>query len=100
MSRHVNDLNYDGSITWRRCLLWILRRLRYERVQPFGRHRHDDHEDNQQHQKDVDHRGDIDVAHRATTAAPCCHCHGSKLLNLSAWLSDAWPQPALDAPTY
>jgi len=67
----MQNLHHDGAIG-RILLLFILGRLGHQRIQTLGRDWHDDHKDDQQHQKNVDHRGHIDVRR---VASPASNCH-------------------------
>src|SRR5260370_28176228 len=69
---------HDDRTRVLRLFLMLLRRLRNQCLQPSRRHRNDDHEDNQQHQKNVDKRRYIHVRHRSAGTSST-HSHSNLL---------------------
>src|SRR5580658_4991172 len=68
-------LHHNGAVVGL-LLVGVLGRLGHQRVQPLRGDGHDDHEDDQQHQKYVDQRSYIDVRVQAARSATC-HSHMS-----------------------
>src|SRR3954454_11254325 len=68
-------LDHNGWILirrrWRLVRWW---RLRYQRIQTVWSQRCDDHENDQQHEQNIDKRRDIDVR-PGSPGATDCHCH-------------------------
>ena len=79
LARAINNLNNDGTVVLRWLLLRVLRRLRHQSIQTLGGYRNDNHENDQQDQKNIDHGRDVDLAHRSAAAASG-KCHGSNSL--------------------
>ncbi len=68
-ARAIDHLNDDGAIVGLRLLFGVLRRLGHQRIEALGRYGHDDHEDDQEHQQNVDHGRYIDVGRVASPAS-------------------------------
>ena len=58
-------------------LLGILRWLGHQSIEPVGRHGHDHHEDNQEHQQYIDQRSYVDVGGESATTHRECHIRPS-----------------------
>src|SRR5271157_247440 len=80
---HRND---DGPAEHRLVrLLFILVGLRHQGVEPFLGQRRDHHENDDQHQKHIDQRGNVHIHHRSPFAPTNGHRHSSTLLG-ACWL--------------
>src|SRR3984957_10105630 len=70
-------LHYDRPVILR-LIVMLLGRLRNQRLQASRCHRHDDHEDDQQHEKNVDKRGYVDLRNRSACISST-HSHSNLL---------------------
>src|SRR5215470_10229138 len=90
----VEQLHDDGAIrilVLRRIWRW---RLRHQGIEALWRQRRNNHENDQQHQKYVNQRGDVDVS---VLTAPVFRCHSHnkspialRLLPVVAGPADSW----------
>src|ERR1700687_6147164 len=76
---HLDD---DGLVFKLDVLLLVRRRLRDERVQTLRRERGDDHENNDQHQQNVDERDDVGRRHRSAGFPSYIHPHSESPVGL------------------
>src|SRR5580658_6833509 len=75
----MRDLDHDGAVV----ILLLLRLfwwLRHQGIQTPRRHRRDDHEHDQQHEQNIDHRSYVDACIEPTTTA-CIKCHFVSLIS-------------------
>src|SRR6185437_5904854 len=70
----VQNLHHDRALWVWLGLLVFRRGLRNESIQALRNDRRDDHEDDQQHQENIDERSHIDIGTRPTLTTHC-HCH-------------------------
>src|SRR5271163_148245 len=85
----VNQLHHNGAIRcWRWLFLILRRRLRHQGVQTLGRQRRDHHENDQQHQQNVNQRRDVHVRVLAPFGARC-HTHNRSPELLTALFASA-----------
>src|ERR1035437_10018365 len=68
-------LHHNSAVVAWRLLLLVLGRLGNQRVQTFRSQRRDHHEDDEQHQQDVNHWRYVDVGSGALAGPPHCHTH-------------------------
>src|ERR1035437_1487617 len=68
-------LHHNSAVVAWRLLLLVLGRLGNQRVQTFWSQRCDHHEDDEQHQQDVNHWRYVDVGSGTLAGPPHCHTH-------------------------
>src|SRR5260370_10500148 len=78
----VIDLDDDGLVLEFLVLLLVRRGLRNERVQALRNERGDDHENDDQHQQNVDQRDDIGRRHRSAGFSSYIHPHSESPMGL------------------
>src|SRR4029077_11460399 len=71
----LQNLHDNGLVLEVLVLLLVRIRLRYQRVHALRSQRGNHHENNQQHQQNVDQRDDVHFRHRAALAIPNAHSH-------------------------
>src|SRR5271154_3345123 len=72
-----NHLNDNGLVAEILFLLLIRIGLGYQRVHALRRQRRDDHEDDQQHEQNIDERNDVHFRHRTAGIFSYGHSHGN-----------------------
>src|SRR6266581_3917796 len=78
----VGNLDDHGFILELDVLLLVGRGLRYERVQALRNERRDDHENDDQHEQNVDERDDIGRGHRSAGFSSYIHPHSESPVSL------------------